>query len=258
MHAIERADYIKETLKKNKVVTVADLSREIGVTEETIRKDLEKLEGQQVLCRVHGGAYLNEGFGAETPVTVRSKIMPKEKAILARRCMELIKDKETIFLDCSTSMQYLADELSETDKKLTVLTNSLPAAEKLAKNPAIRLILFGGEYNRDTGSFEGETVLGNLKNYFIDKVFFSSAGISLEAGITDATRSEAEIRRQVIRQAKCRIMAADSTKIGRNAVYVIGAIDDIDYLVTDQQLKDEEFRSAMEALPVVIVSGNKR
>ena len=75
MHAIERAEYILSMLEKNKVVMVTDLSREMGVTEETVRKDLEKLEKQEKLNRVHGGAYLNEGFGNETPISVRSKVM---------------------------------------------------------------------------------------------------------------------------------------------------------------------------------------
>ena len=80
MHAIERAEYILSMLEKNKVVMVTDLSREMGVTEETVRKDLEKLEKQEKLNRVHGGAYLNEGFGNETPISVRSKVMQEEKA----------------------------------------------------------------------------------------------------------------------------------------------------------------------------------
>ena len=83
MHAIERAEYILSMLEKNKVVMVTDLSREMGVTEETVRKDLEKLEKQEKLNRVHGGAYLNEGFGNETPISVRSKVMQEEKKLLA-------------------------------------------------------------------------------------------------------------------------------------------------------------------------------
>lgn len=260
MHAVERASYIMEMIVANKVVMVAELSRELGVTEETIRKDLEKLETQQRLTRVHGGAYLNEGFGTETPVTVRSKIMQQEKALLAKRCMELIRDKETIFLDCSTSMLYLAKELAVADKKLTVMTNSLAAASELEQNPKLRLILFGGEYNRSTGSFEGQAVQEGMQACYIDKAFISSAGISLEAGITDSTRAEAEIRRQVIRQARTCIVATDTTKIGRNAVYVIGGLTDIDYLVTDQPLQqtDQQMNEKLESLSVTILDGRNK
>lgn len=92
MHAIERAEYILSMLEKNKVVMVTDLSREMGVTEETVRKDLEKLEKQEKLNRVHGGAYLNEGFGNETPISVRnaavSGVCPYYNILLLRNGKE--------------------------------------------------------------------------------------------------------------------------------------------------------------------------
>ena len=90
MHAIERAEYILSMLEKNKVVMVTDLSREMGVTEETVLKDLEKLEKQEKLNRVHGGAYLNEGFGNETPISVRSKVMQEGKKLLLNEDIDLI------------------------------------------------------------------------------------------------------------------------------------------------------------------------
>lgn len=260
MHAIKRAEYILAMLEKNKVVMVADLSREMNVTEETVRKDLEKLEKQERLCRVHGGAYLNEGYGNETPVTVRSKIMQEEKALLGRRCMEFIKEKEAIFLDCSTTALYLARELAVSEKKLTVMTNSLEAASELAGNPSIRLIVFGGELNRDRAAFEGESVLSELRQCFIQKAFISSAGISPEAGITDSTRAEAEIRRAVIRQARTCILMVDITKIGRNGIYVIGGLADIDILVVDRPFEkaDPELWERVRELQIPIADGKKK
>lgn len=255
MHAIKRADYIMETLKVNKVVMVAELSRELGVTEETIRKDLEKLEAQQQLIRVHGGAYLIEGFGTETPVMVRSKLMQQEKQMIAKQCIALIGEKENIFLDCSTTMVFLAKELAAAGKKMTVMTNSLAAAAEIVKNPAIRLILFGGEYNSDTGGFEGQAVHTLMKICHIDKAFISSAGLSLNAGITDSTRTAAEIRRQVIEQANTCIFAADSTKIGKHSVYVIGRLSDVNYLVTDQPLEqtNKKMKTELDKLQTVIL-----
>ena len=140
-------------------------------------------------------------------------------------------------MDCSTTALYLAKELASFHKKLTVMTNSLAVASELEGNPSIRLIVFGGELNRDRAAFEGESVRCELEQCFIHKAFISSAGISPEAGITDSTRSEAEIRRAVIRQAKTCILMADTTKIGRNGIYVIGGIEDIDYLVVDRPIQ---------------------
>lgn len=260
MHAMKRAEYILAMLDKNKVVMVADLSRDMNVTEETVRKDLEKLEQQERLCRVHGGAYLKEGYGNETPVTVRGKIMREEKALLGRRCMGLIKEKESIFLDCSTTALYLAKELAASGKKLTVMTNSLAASIELAASPSIRLIVLGGEFNRDQASMVGESVGYELKQCFIHKAFISSTGISTEAGITDSTRAEADIRRAVIRQAETCILMMDHTKIGRNGIYVIGKIKDIDFLVADCPFKEENpsLWEQMNELQIPVIDGTTK
>lgn len=260
MLAIERAEYIQSILEKNKVAMVTDLSRDMGVTEETVRKDLEKLEKQGKLSRVHGGAYLNEGYGNETPTTVRSKILQKEKSLVAKQCMSLIRTKESIFLDGSTTALQLAKKLSSFGEKLTVITNSLIIAGEVASNPSIRLILLGGEFNRDMEAFEGQSVLDQLKGCFIHKAFISSAGLSLEAGVTDSTREEAELRRQVLRQAKTRIFLADTTKLGRNGVYVIGSLEDLDYLVVNTPFNREqpELWQRICELPITVLDGRKK
>lgn len=236
MLAVERAQYIMTALEKNKVALVADLSREMNVSEETIRKDMNKLEKEGKLYRVHGGAYLAEGYGNETPVSVREKIYQEEKALLGSKCMDYVAEKETIFLDCSTTILHFAKQLAFFEKKLTVITNSFLIAQELLKNPKIRLILLGGELNRDTESFYGYTVFEALEKYHINKAFFSSAGLSEDVGITDATQEEADIRRKVLKQSDQCFFVADSTKIGRNSTYVIGDFEHLDYLIVDQQI----------------------
>lgn len=256
MLAIERAQYILDALENNKVVMVTDLSRDMGVSEETVRRDLEKLEKQERLCRVHGGAYLNEGFGNETPVTVRSQILRQEKEQLAARCMDLVQEKDSLFLDCSTTAWHVASHLGAMDKKLTVVTNSLRIAEAVAENQKIRLILLGGEFNRDTQSFDGQMVLDGLEQCYIGKAFISSNGISLKAGITDATRAEAEVRRRVLELSGKNILVMDQTKIGRTAVYKTGSIEQISGFVTDgsEEEIDRSLREELHRLDVQILS----
>ena len=238
MLAVERAEYIMEQLQHNQFVLVADLSRDIGVSEETIRKDLEKLEKKGRLHRVHGGAHLDEGYGNETPVALRSNLYKDIKSELAGKCMELIKEKETVFLDCSTTVSYLAEELSSYEKKLTVVTNSMLSASKLMANTNIRLILLGGELNRDTESFEGYTVFEALERYHIDKAFFSSAAIDGHSGMTDYTQPEADIRRKVLMEASECIFVADATKAGKKSTYIVGDIDKITTFVTEKEIED--------------------
>lgn len=240
MLAVERANYITEALSYNKIVLVAELSRELKVSEETIRKDLEKLEKQGKLRRVHGGAYLNEGYNNETPVAVRTKLYQNEKQKLARKCMDFISPKETIFLDCSTTIYYIAKELASYENKLTVVTNSLIIATALMPNKNIRLILLGGELNRETEAFDGYMVFEALERYNIDKAFISSAGLDSKSGMTDYTQEEADVRRKVLQETRECIYVADATKLGRKSTYIIGGVEKINYLVLEKPFTEED------------------
>ena len=239
MIAMERARYIMEKLEKNKIVLVAELSKGMNVSEETIRKDLEKLEKQQQICRVHGGAYLKEGYGNETSVKVREQLYPKEKTELGRQCAELITKNDIIILDCSTTARYIASAIEEKEMKVTVITNSLATAYQLSKSPQIRVLMLGGELDRNTGSFNGSMVLEALERYHADKVFLSSAGISVEAGITDYRQEEADVRRKMIRQADQCYFVADRTKIGRHAAFIVGGLEVVQHLIVERPLDDD-------------------
>lgn len=254
MLAVERAGYIMDLITRNQIVLVADLSKELNVSEETIRKDLEKLEKKGKLRRVHGGAYLNEGYGEETSVAVRSNFYKDIKAELAEKCMDLIKEKETVFLDCSTTVSYIAEKLADYKQKLTVVTNSILAASKLMANPNIRLILLGGELNRDTESFEGYTVFEALERYHIDKAFISSAALDGISGMTDNTQTEADVRRKVLQEASECIFVADSTKTGKKSTYIIGDAGRITTFVTEGEIRDKVLLEKLHKTNVKIIT----
>lgn len=255
MLAVERIQYIVDTLREKKVVMVSDLSREVSVSEETIRRDLEKLEKQGSICRVHGGAYLREGFGNETPIEVRAKIYQQEKAAIAKKCMEFINEQDFIFLDCSTTAIYIAREIAAGTKKLSVITNSLPVASELSGNGAVRLIMLGGELSSSTNSFCGDITVKSLDCYYASKAFISSAGISTPAGVSDYTQDEAAIRRKMIERSEVCYHAADVTKIGRNAVHTVAPLERLDYLITNQALtpKNSDLKRELDRLKVKII-----
>lgn len=236
MLAMERARYIMEKLEKNKVVMVTELSKEIDVSEETIRKDLEKLEKREQISRVHGGAYLKEGYGNETPVNVREQFYQEEKAVLGKQCATFIEKNEIIILDCSTTARYIAMAIQEAELKITVITNSLTTAYELSKSPQVRVLMLGGELDRNTGSFNGSQVLDALERYHADKVFLSSAGISAEAGITDYRQEEADVRRKMISQADQCFFVADSTKISRHAAFIVGDLEVVQHLIVEKSI----------------------
>lgn len=255
MLAVERLQYIMEVLKEKKVVMVSDISKEVSVSEETVRRDLEKLEKKGEISRVHGGAYLKEGFGNETSVAVREKIYRQEKEMIAAACAELIEEQDTVMLDCSTTASYLAEQIAVSQKKLSVVTNSLSVAQRLSTAKDVRMILLGGELNRRTNSFVGDLTIRDLDYYFADKVFLSSAGISSEAGISDYTQDEAAIRRKMLERSAICICAVDDTKIGRTALHTIAGLKAVNYLVTNEDFvkKDLQLRNELDRLRAKIV-----
>lgn len=234
MIAHKRKQHILSQLAQKKIVMVGDLSREMGVTEETVRRDLEKLEAEGSLSRVHGGAYLREGYANETSVAVRAQIFQQQKAAIARSCMQFIQEKDTIFLDCSTTASYIAKELVRGDKKLSVITNSLSSATLLAGADHLRLVMLGGELCASTASFCGAVTEQSLNHYYADKAFISSAGISLLAGVADYTQEEAAIRKKMMQRAGQCFFVGDNTKIGRQAMYSVAPLQQLHRIITDQ------------------------
>lgn len=259
MLAMERARYILDKLKKDKVVLVTELSKEMNVSEETIRKDLDKLEKEKRICRVHGGAYLREGYGNEISVDVRARLYREEKAQLGRQCLKLIEKNDTIILDCSTTDQYIARAILEAGLKITVITNSLDTAYELSKSPEIRVLMLGGELDRNTASFHGQAVLDALERYHADKVFLSSAGLSLKAGMTDYRQGEADVRRKMMAQSDMCCFVADMTKIERHAAFIVGGLSDIQYLIVERKLDDDpKLQAALKEKGVIVMPGAEK
>ena len=260
MLAVERAGFIMNELSKKKIVLVAELSKELKVSEETVRKDLEKLEKQGKLQKVHGGAYLNEGYSNETPVSVRAEIFQEVKENLAFSCMQFIEEKETIFLDCSTTIYHLAKQLVNYEKKLTVVTNSLMSAEKLSANPNIRLILLGGELNREAAAFDGYTVFEALERYHIDKAFLSPSGLDGKFGMTDYTQEQADLRRKVLQESGQCICVSDETKIGKKGTYIVGGVEKISHLILENPLQeeDEDLKRKINEFQIHVITCRKK
>lgn len=259
MLAMKRLQIILEQMRIKKVVLVGELSRELGVSEETIRRDLEKLEKQGALHRVHGGAYLAEGYGNETPVSVREKIYRKEKSSIARGCMALIQEQDSLMLDCSTTAMYIARELVTSRKRVTVITNSLLVADEVSKSDAIRLLMPGGEFDPRTNAFYGDSTIRSIGRYYASKAFISSAGISIRAGVSDYTNNEAAVRIAMIERSGTCIYAADLTKFGRAAVHAIASLAAVGTIVVDQPVerRDKALKKELESLhiPIIVCDG---
>ncbi len=235
MFALERQKIILEKLNLDGAVWVSKLSVDLGVTEETIRRDLEKLENQEVLVRTHGGAVPITDSSYELSLEKRKQtnLIAKEK--LAKAAADQILPGDTIFLDSSTTTFYIAKEIKKI-KNITVISNSLRVINELANVENIKTIGVGGvvSNNQSTVGYLAENSIKN--NFYAVKFFFSSKGVSPEAGILESNELECAIKKQMLSNSNEKYYLCDSSKIGRVGFYKLTPIEQIDYFITEAKL----------------------
>lgn len=228
----QRRDAILEQLRLEGAVRTTGLAKSLGVTEETIRKDLERLEEEDKLRRTHGGAVSNSDLRDELDYMEREGILPDAKERIAKLAVQLIEPKSIIFLDASTTAYALAKILP--DIPVTVLTNAQKVLYCLIKRQNIKLVAIGGSLDRRSLSFFGAMATESLARFNIDQCFFSCRGIDLNRGLSEARERQADIKRTIIHQSSRPVLLADHTKFGAAASYFFAPATALDAIVTDR------------------------
>ncbi len=228
----ERRKRIVEKLNSEGKVRVADLSAEFGISEVTIRNDLDGLEKQGFLERVHGGAVSTYRAYYNMDLYERAKTNEAEKRCIGEAVAKLVCPGDTLLVNSGTTTLYVVQSLRDI-KNLTVVTNSVAVAQESDRYRNMEIVLLGGNINAQYQFTYGDDTLNQLKKYRVDKLILSVDGVSAEEGISTGFLSEAEVDRQMIRRANKVIIATDYTKIGRVSFANIDPIDSTDYLVTN-------------------------
>lgn len=234
----ERLELIKEIATKEKKVYVSKLSKKFKMTEETIRRDLDKLEKQGILTRSYGGAILN-GEKINRDIPLYNKLEKNIESIkhIAKRAVDFIKEGSTIVADnSSTTLEVL--KLIKNKDDVTVITNSIEVLQELSQSN-LNIISTGGNVNAKVQSLQGRMTQDVIKNYNVDIALVNCNGIDINKGIMDSNETEAEIKRIMIRQAKKVVLLADKTRIGINSLIKLFDYEDIDYIVTDIEPREE-------------------
>ncbi len=251
MFALERQNAIVDRLKEQGAVSVSRLSTELGVTEETIRRDLEKLEKKEILLRTHGGAVPVEGNNYELSLEKRKSTNIEAKERLAKEAARLVATGDAIFIDASTTAFYLAKELKNF-KNITVVTNSLRVLNELCSNPDIRLIGVGGMMSSNL-SLVGSIAEKNIReNYFVNKMFFSSRGMTINGGILESNEQECYIKQAMMEKATEKYYICDKTKVGRVGFVKLAEFEEITGIITEENALDEEFSLKLSELKVSV------
>ena len=234
MLAIERRNEILMKLQAERRVVVSELSQLYDVSEETIRRDLEKLVNEGVAIKSYGGAVINENANLEVPFNIRKNYNVIGKQKIAEQIAAMVKDGESLMLDASSTAVYIAKALKE-KKNLTVITNSIEIIVELMDMPEWKVLSTGGLSREGSFALVGPQTDKMLKSYHVDKAVISCKGFDLESGITDSDELHANNKITMLGAAGKKILAVDKSKFDKTAFTAIGALDDITTVVTDEE-----------------------
>jgi len=233
MLALERRNIIIQKLNQDGRVIVSDLSQQFGVTEETIRRDIEKLELEGIATKTYGGAISNGSTNSDLPYTVRKKSNVDLKMKIAEKVASMIKDGDHIMLDASSTSIYVARQIKPL-KNITLITNSVEILLELADKTGWTILSTGGSLREGAYSLAGSSAEKMIRDHHVDLAICSAKGIDNGMGITDSNEKDAEMKKAIFNAASKKILAIDHTKFDRISFIKVCDIRDIDVIVTDE------------------------
>jgi len=234
----ERQRKISEFIKEKKSATVAELSRLFGVSQVTIRRDLDGLDSQGTIERAHGGAILAEQAVPEPPVIHRMAEQLEEKRRIGEAAAKLVEDGDTIFIGSGTTTLEIAHHLSG-KKNLTVITNALNVANCLADHPEITVVITGGLLRHSELSMIGHLTEQALTNLRADKVFMGMRAVGLQDGLSSQHLPEITTDQAIIEFASQVILLVDHTKFGKVSTALVAPLTSVHKIVTDSTTSQE-------------------
>ena len=250
-----RKDQIMELTLERGIVSVGNLAEKLGVSTQTVRRDINQLCSDNLLRRRHGGVErfekpLNAPYGERTATN------PSYKHAIANAAAEMVADGSSVFISIGSTPTMVAEAL-RAKKNLTIMTNNLNAAMVLSEEATNRIILAGGELRLPDRDILGEEVTSFFDNYRAEFGIFGVAGVAEDGALLDFHASEVRVREKIRMNCQTSVLVVDSTKFGRNAPAVGGNILDVDRVIMDKHQNDD-FKTLLERVNdrLVIVGGN--
>ena len=252
MLAAKRHLEILRRVEERGTVRTTDLAAEFKVAEETIRRDLDRLDESGSLVRVHGGARSPDFGKREIHRDERERHFLDEKRAIAGAALALVKDGETLLIDASSSALQLARLLPAQRRGLKVVTYSLVVANLLSSWAEIELIVLGGRFDPASGSMVGIQTLYSIAAMRFDRAFFSCKGVDPERGLSEAREDHAQLKRALLAHAEQRVLLVDHTKFGVRSNFFFGDVGRVSALVTDAQTPQPVIQQLHGRVPLVI------
>ena len=234
MLALERRNLILEKLQTEKRVVVSELSQLYDVSEETIRRDLDKLEKEGLATKSYGGAVINENVSIDLPFNIRKNQNVAGKQKMAEIAASMVQDGEHIFLDASTTAVFIAKALKDKER-LTVITNSMEILIELSDVSGWNIISTGGVMKEGYLAFLGSRTEDAIRSYFVDKVFVTCKALDPEWGIMESQEAFGSTKKAMLSSGRRKILVVDSSKFDQTAFFVAGKLRDVNVVITDRK-----------------------
>lgn len=248
----ERQESIEKVLREQGKVRVKELSEMFQVTEDCIRKDLKTLENAGKLKRTYGGAILSQDYPLERDVVNRRSYHLEKKRQIAEKAVKLIREREAIFLDISTTNIELARLLAKSDMQLTVVSNMIDILQILAQNPRISVIGTGGIMYPNVNGFLGSAAIQIIQKYSFDRAFVGSCGIDMtDHTITTLGVEDGLTKQAAIRCSRRKYAVMEYEKFYFNESYKFIQLEELDGIITDE-FPDQSVRDTLDSFGVTL------
>lgn len=231
MLAERRHALILQRLDREGAISIGDLCQALGVSRETVRRDLSLLDDQNRLLQTRGGALALRP--REPDIARRRAVNLSGKRAIGRAAAALVRDGMAVILDSGTTTDCVADAIAAR-RNLTVYTNSLTIALRLGRHNANRVVLLGGQLQDHEDATLGLDTVATLAGYNADIAFVGAGAITTEGALTDFTRDGAQLRGRMLYSAKIAVVVADHTKFGQITPVRVPDFDEATHLITDR------------------------
>lgn len=248
----ERQNEILNVIKREKSVSVNELSERFQVTKATIRTDLTRLEQSGEIKRTHGGAVLN--VREELEPRLLDRMNQEEKMRIAAQAIDYVNDHEVILIDTGTTAFAFAQALVKSDKKdLMIYSNDMSVLLLLESRKDFSLNILGGKIRSGFHYAYGENLIDELKLYHFDKLFLTASAMDVKSGLTTVHPDLARLKQAMIKASREVIVLTDSTKYGKTHFQRYASLSDIDVLITDSGISEEGAAQLNNYIDTVIV-----
>jgi DeoR family fructose operon transcriptional repressor len=236
-------------LNITETITIKELANNFDVSESTIRRDLDELEEKGHVKRTHGGAILIEKFNNEYNFIKKTKENIKEKREIAKCAAVLVENGDTIAINSSTLTYLLAKEL--TAKNLKIITNSIDIIVELSSKNDYDISVLGGDYFHIARTIEGPITEKQIREMHFDKAFLGVNGIDLKLGLSTGSPIEASSKKAMIECSDQSYILSESTKFDNASFYKIADFEDINAIITDENLSENKFEKYQQYTKII-------